>query len=181
MNAPAVLVISCSLNAYSRSRILAQSTVELLQNLGAKAELIDMRDHELPLCDGGGTSNDAAGALQSKIAAADAILLAAPVYNYDLNAVAKNLIESTGSAWEGKPVGFICAAGGRSSYMSPMGLANSLMLDFRCWIIPRFVYSTNADFENDQPSEAIRARVEQLAGAAIGIAQGLEHTRRVAA
>ena len=26
-----------------------------------------------------------------------------------------------------------------------MGLANSLMLDFRCWIVPRFVYVTGAD------------------------------------
>jgi FMN reductase len=37
-----------------------------------------------------------------------------------------------------KVVGFLCAAGGKSSYMSVMRLANSLMLDFRCLIIPHF-------------------------------------------
>ena len=42
--------------------------------------------------------------------AADAILLAVPIYNYDVNAAAKNLVEHTGSAWENKIVGFLAAA-----------------------------------------------------------------------
>ena len=49
-----------------------------------------------------------------------------------------------GRAFTGKPVGFVCAAGGRSSYMAVLGLANSLMLDFRCLIVPRFVASVIA-------------------------------------
>ena len=70
------------------------------------------------------------------------MIVAAPVYNYDVSASAKNMIELTGNAWEDKMVGFLCAAGGMSSYMSVMAYANSLMLDFRCVIIPRFVYAT---------------------------------------
>jgi FMN reductase len=58
--------------------------------------------------------------------------------------------------------------------MSPIGLANNLMLDFRCWIIPRFVYATKADFAGDQVSEVIRARVEQLAATAVAIGRALE-------
>ena len=34
--------------------------------------------------------------------------------------------------------------------MSVMSLANSLMLDFRCIIIPRFVYSTGEAFDGEQ-------------------------------
>ncbi len=56
------------------------------------------------------------------------------------------MIELAGSAWEDKIVGFLCAAGGMSSYMSVMAYANSLMLDFRCVIIPRFVYATGDIF-----------------------------------
>ena len=33
--------------------------------------------------------------------------------------------------------------------MSIMALANSLMLDFRCVIVPRFVYATGRDFAGD--------------------------------
>ena len=49
-----------------------------------------------------------------------------------------------------KIFGFLCAAGGRNSYMSVMSLANSLMLDFRCYIIPKFVYATKNDFNEDK-------------------------------
>ena len=59
------------------------------------------------------------------------------------------MIELTGSAWEDKIVGFLCAAGGMGSYMSVMAYANSLMLDFRCVIIPRFVFATGEGFDGD--------------------------------
>jgi FMN reductase len=48
--------------------------------------------------------------------------------------------------------------------MSIMSLANSLMLDFRCLIIPRFVYVTGADFANGQLANAsTRQRIRHLA------------------
>ena len=178
MKTAAVLVISCSLHPQSRSRRLAEAAVASLRSQGAPVELVDLRDYELPFCDGdAGYSAPSVPALEEQINKASAILLAAPVYNYDLNAAAKNLIELTGDAWEGKPVGFLCAAGGRSSYMSPMGLANNLMLDFRCWIIPRFVYATKADFAGDQVSHVIAARVEQLAATAVAIGRALEQVK----
>jgi len=80
---------------------------------------------------------------------ADGILLATPIYNYDVSAATKNLVELTGKGWEGKVAGFLCTAGGQGSYMSVMALANSLMLDFRTVIVPRFVYATGAAFTSD--------------------------------
>src|SRR5258708_37074377 len=79
--------------------------------------------------------------LSAAIEAADGILIAAPVYNYDVAAATKNMIELTGSAWENKIIAFLCAAGGHASYMSVMAYANSLMLDFRFVIIPQFPFS----------------------------------------
>ncbi|SVA34125.1 uncharacterized protein METZ01_LOCUS86979, partial [marine metagenome] len=52
------LVISCSLRPTSRSRILARRAYECLTTAGHEAELIDLVDHPLPLCDGD-TSYDA--------------------------------------------------------------------------------------------------------------------------
>jgi FMN reductase len=87
-----------------------------------------------------------------------------PIYNYASGASAKNLIELTGSAWSDKVVGFLCAAGGHSSYMSILGLANSLMLDFRCLINPRFVYTDGSAFEGGQITDSeIKKRIEELA------------------
>ena len=62
-----------------------------------------------------------------------------------------------------KIFGFLCAAGGRNSYMSIMSLANSLMLDFRCYVIPKFVYATKNDFEADElVNPDIKIRIKEL-------------------
>ena len=177
--APSVLVVSCSLNTASRSHRLAEAAEAALSDAGARAELLDLREWDLPICDGRDSfSHTSVQPLTAKIADAAAVLLASPVYNYDLNAAAKNLIEMTGSAWEEKPVGFLCAAGGKSSYMSPIGLANSLMFDFRSLIIPRFVYATKQDFETDgRLSDEISARIQQLARAAVDLARALAWVR----
>src|SRR5947208_16170568 len=96
--------------------------------------------------------------------AADGVLVAAPIYNYDVAAAAKNMIELAGSAWENKIVGFLCAAGGMGSYMSVMAYANSLMLDFRCVIIPRFVFATSEGFDGDSITDKkVVRRIETLA------------------
>jgi FMN reductase len=93
--------------------------------------------------------------------------MAAPVYNFYLSAAAKNLIELTGRAWTDKLVGFLCAAGGKSSYMSVMNVANSLMLDFRCLIIPRFVYADGASFQADRITDSdLQRRIVELADTA---------------
>src|SRR5207247_2306932 len=102
--------------------------------------------------------------LSATIEAADGIIIAAPVYNYDVAAATKNMIELTGSAWNDKVVGFLCAAGGMGSYMSVMAYANSLMLDFRCVIIPRFVFATGEAFDGDNLTDKkIARRIELLA------------------
>ena len=159
------LIISSSLNPKSRSRLLALIAFNELKNLGVSVEWLDLADHPIPLCDGDEAYNDSnVKELRDKIQNSKGVLFAVPIYNYDVNAAAKNLIELTGDAWRNKIVGFLCAAGGKQSYMSVMNLANSLMLDFRCLIIPRFVYSVSEDFEVDDMTDSkVKARVNELA------------------
>jgi len=162
------LVISSSLRGGSLSRRLDEMLVE---EFGKEVEHIDLRDYPLPLCDGEAAYADPNVAkLNAKISAARVILVGTPIYNFDANAAVKNLVELTGSAWEDKIVGFLCAAGGHNSYMSIMSLANSLMLDFRCLVIPRFVYATSEDFQGDRdPRPDLVERIQQLAAAAKAI------------
>jgi FMN reductase len=62
--------------------------------------------------------------------------------------------------------------------MSPIGLANSLMFDFRSLIVPRFVYAVKADFEESgDVSDGLRARVERLARSAVDLAAALAWIR----
>ncbi|MBT3342165.1 MAG: NAD(P)H-dependent oxidoreductase [Gemmatimonadetes bacterium] len=167
---PKIVVISGSLHPMSRSRVLARHTVDTLASMQVEADFVDLRDVPMELCDGaGGGKTEAVLALGARIAAAGAVIVSVPIYVYDVNAAIKNLVELTGRSWTDKPVGLLCAAGGRSSYMSVMAFANSLMLDFRCLIVPRFVYATGDDFGDDRTesmhiaSDELRDRLDDLA------------------
>lgn len=171
-----IALISASLSSDSNSRILAREAMRALEQEGQEATLIDLRDYPLPLCDGGeayGHPNVARVAAQ--VRAADAVLIATPIYNYHSTAVVKNLIELTGRAWENKVVGFLCAAGGIGSYMSIMSLANSLMLDFRTIIVPRFVYATGEVFVDGRIENAdVARRVADLARTAARLGRAVK-------
>ena len=159
------LVISTSGNPDSNSRRMARVAFAYLQKKKVDCDWLDISEMDLPLCDADKCYGmPGSKKLSAAIEAADGILVAAPVYNYDFAASAKNMIELTGNAWEDKIVGFLCAAGGMSSYMSVMAYANSLMLDFRTVIIPRFVYATGDSFDGDNISDKkISDRIEQVA------------------
>lgn len=169
------LVISTSGNPDSNSRKMGRFALAHLQKAGVECEWIDTSTINLPICDADKCYTDpAVEKVAASIAAADGILIAAPVYNYDVSASAKNMIELTGKAWTGKIVGFLCAAGEQSSYMSVMSYANSLMLDFRCTIIPRFVYAIGNAFDDDTVTDKkIAKRIEELAGELMRFVRGL--------
>jgi FMN reductase len=162
---PKYLVISTSGNPDSNSRRMGRVAFAHLQQLKVDCAWIDIRKLDLPLCDADkcyGLPNSRK--LSAAIEHADGILVAAPVYNYDVAAAAKNMIELSGSAWDDKIVGFLCAAGGRGSYMSVMAYANSLMLDFRCVIIPRFAFATSDAFDGEHIiDKKITRQIEQVA------------------
>jgi NAD(P)H-dependent FMN reductase len=173
-----ILVVSSSLRSESNSRLLAREARRVLDQDGHAVTLLDLRDHPLPLCDGGSSQDHPSVALIGDLLGrSSAVLVATPIYNYDANAAVKNLIELTGNGWQDKAVGFLCAAGGASSYMSIMSLANCLMLDFRSVIVPRFVYATAEAFDADRiTSPEVTGRVAELARATARLGQLLQHT-----
>lgn len=166
------LVISTSLHPESRSRVLAKRALESLKARGVAAELRDIAPLQLPMCDGGAAyGHPAVAPLAAAIAGAKGVLLAFPVYNYAPAASCKNLIELTGKAWTGKVVGLLAAAGGGNAFMAPLQIANSLMLDFRCVVLPKYVYGAGAAItptaiaDND-----LAGRVDELAGEVVRVA-----------
>ena len=169
------LLFSCSLRDGSRSRVLAEALRAELEGAGEVVEYLDLRDAGLPLCDGDDCYNHpATKALRASVAAAEGIIFATPIYNFQASASAKNIVELGGSMFEGKVVGFLCAAGGRNSYMSVMSLANSLMLDFRCHILPRYVFASKDSFSDGELADAeITERIGELARELVRVSQAL--------
>jgi FMN reductase len=169
------LVVSTSGNPESNSRRMGRLAFAHLQKAKVDCVWLDISEMGLPLCDADACyTQPAAQKLSKAVETADGILIATPVYNYDVSAAAKNMVELTGSAWEDKVAGFLCAAGGMNSYMSVMAFANSLMLDFRTVIIPRFVYATGNAFDGDElKDKKVAQRIEELAAELIRFTQSL--------
>ena len=165
------LVISTSLREGSRSRIMAKA---LSKNLN-EVEFFDLQKNPLPMCDGD-KCYDLPEVIEfrKKIENAKGIIMAIPIYNYNVSSGAKNIIELGGRMLYDKVFGFICAAGGKSSYMSVMSFASSLMIDYRCFIIPKFVYALKSDFnENEITNPDIKERIDELGNDLIRISEAL--------
>ena len=143
-----ITILATSLRDNSNSQKLAQIFEELAQSQSIETQLIDLRELNLPLAGTPGCwEEQTIRKLKEAIDSASHIVFAVPIYCYDVNAAAKNIIELVGRSFTQKVVGFICAAGGSNSYMSVMGMANHLMLDFRSVIVPRFVYTDYTSWE----------------------------------
>ena len=155
------LIVSCSLNKNSKSKILANYASTLYNQ---EIKFLDLQTMDLPFCDGDSCyDNPKVKELSQLVKESKSIIIASPIYMYDLNAAAKNFMELTGRSWTKKVVGFICAAGGKGSYMSVTSYMNSLMLDFRCIVVPRFVYTDGSGFdENYNIKPNIKERIEEL-------------------
>ena len=159
-----VTIIATSLNDASKSQVLAHRFEDLLKAGGTSCERFDLRELELPFAGESGSweAVDAAK-LQKAVEASSHVVFAVPIYCFDVNAAAKNVIELIGRTFTKKIVSFICTAAGSSSYMAAMGLANHLMLDFRSVIVPRFLYVESSDWgDNGALSPAIEERMARL-------------------
>lgn len=146
-----ILIVSASPSATSRSRAMALQCEHRLVQEG----------HAVKVADIAGTDPDCfPDALRADFRQASHVVFAVPIYVYDVPAAVSRLVESlTEQELGDKVVGFLCAAGGHRSYMSIMPFANALMLNFRCWVVPRFVYATPEDFNGQQPLAAIEERL----------------------
>ena len=84
-----------------------------LENSIDNVEFFDLQDNPLPMCDGD-ECYDLPEVLEfrEKVKNADGIIMATPVYNFNVSSGAKNIVELGGSMLYDKIFGFMCAAGG---------------------------------------------------------------------
>jgi NAD(P)H-dependent FMN reductase len=169
-----VLIVSTALRAGSRTSFVATALQSVFAQRGETASVLDLATVNLPLCDGASCFQDAT--VRSATAAvkqARAVVLCFPVYNHQANAAAKNFVEVTNDGWSGKVVGLVANGGTDRSYLAPLSLANSLMVDHRCVIVPRFVFVTPQSFSPQgalPPDGEITSRLTDLASELVHLA-----------
>jgi FMN reductase len=105
------------------------------------------------------------------------IVVATPIYSYDVAPAVRNLVQLTGPAWVRKVVGFMCVAGGPVSYTSVLSLANSLMLDYRSFVLPDFVFASDRSFnqQGQLVNGEVGERIEQLTHTLVRVTEALRN------
>ena len=159
------IIFSTVLNKTSKTAMLAKTIHEELNTINQPNSLIYLDDLDLPMCDGYHCyQHKQVIKLQKQVQQATSVIFCSPIYCYDLNAIAKNLIELIGQQLTDKVAAVAVTAGGSRSYMAPLSFINSLMIDFRCLVIPRFVYVESNQFNNNNTikNSDIKKRISQL-------------------
>ncbi len=142
------LVVSTALKASSKTLGAARAVQRRLEAGGFAVDLADLAAEPLPQCDGSACYQDGnVRAMTQRVKQAALIVICFPVYNYQPNAAAKNFVEVTNEGWKDKVVSFVANAGGDRSYLAPLPLANSLMVDHRCVVVPQFLYLAPAAYD----------------------------------
>ncbi len=119
MARPDILLLCGSRSRPSYTFSLACAVATALDRGGARVRLLDLAEAELPLGDAGGKRSGRAEAavreLESRVQAADAVVLASPVYHNSYSGLLKlalDLLDPT--PFEGKPVGLVSHGNHRS-------------------------------------------------------------------
>jgi NAD(P)H-dependent FMN reductase len=143
------LIVSTALRPGNKTATAARFVETRLASAGVTVDRIDLATESLPMCDGGACYQDErVRKLTVRVKAANLAVVCFPVYNYQPNAAAKNFVEVTNEAWKDKVVMFVANAGGDRSYLAPLPLAGSLMVDHRCVIVPQFLYLPPSAFDS---------------------------------
>ena len=141
------LVVSTALKRGSKTLAAARTVQWRLESDGFSVDLADLAEEPLPQCDGATCyEDDAVKAMIERVMQAALIVICFPVYNYQPNSAAKNFIEVTNEGWKDKVVSFVANAGGDRSYLAPLPLANALMIDHRCVVVPHFLYLSPSSY-----------------------------------
>lgn len=141
------LIISSSLAKSSKSFILCQEVHKRLQKLNVKSEIIDARNFQIKPYHS--IQSEELVHLENKISQADNLIIAMGVHNYSINDSLKIILDNCFKNVEGKFFGILCAAGGDKSYLSTMHLTQICMNEWKMIQLPRIVYASSKDFNNN--------------------------------
>ena len=141
------LIISSSLSKNSKSFILCNSVANNLNSKGVNCTIIDSRN--IPLHHTHSPISIEMERLSMKIKEADNIIIGMGVHCYSLNDSLKTILDTSFVNAKNKFFGILCSAGGEKSYLSTMHLTQICMNEWRMIQLPRVVYATAKDFNND--------------------------------
>ncbi len=133
-----IVGIGGSLRANSYSQIALGMVVRRVEALGAEVEVLDLRQMNLPFCDGGDEYPDYPDVekLQKAVKEADGLILATPEYHGSVSGVLKNALDLMSfEQLDGKVAGVISVLGGQAN-SNALNDLRVIMRWVHAWVIP---------------------------------------------
>lgn len=130
-----------------------------------EADLIDLADYRISFADGRPLDQlgDDTSAVVGRIVAADAVILATPVYRASFTGALKNLLDLTPlEAFSGKPCGIVAMGATQHHYLGVDSHLRAVLAWFGALVAPNSVYLTSSEFVDGQPREAAVTEVREL-------------------
>lgn len=166
-----VLLISFSLNPKSISFKAIQKAYYYLKHKEKEVIFIDIKDYPIDYYDGTDRvlKKRKSRALFNLFNNVQKVIIASPVYNYDVNAVFKNFIDllsvirSKDKDRKKQVIGIICAMGSEKSYTCLLPTLTNLQFALGFYLLPKIVMCTSKDFnENDDIEDSLKVRIQEL-------------------
>ncbi len=128
-----------SLSDTSYTRMTVRLALEGAEDAGATTDLIDLRELELPFCDGSDDEDypEDVFALRERVGRADGIILGTPEYHGGYSGVLKNALDLMGfDEFEGKMLGLVAVSGGSMGGLAPMNALRDVGRALHAWVVP---------------------------------------------
>lgn len=144
----------------------------------ASVEILNLAETPIEICDGRPLDayGEATRRAVARVAAAEAVLIAAPVYRASFPGVLKNLLDvAPVEALCGKPVGIVAMGGSPHHYLAVDSQLRPVLAWFGALVAPTAVYLTGGDFRDGQlVSDTARQDLSALAETLIALARRLD-------
>ncbi|HVC53946.1 MAG TPA: NADPH-dependent FMN reductase [Stellaceae bacterium] len=145
---------------------------------GAAVDILNLAETRAEICDGRPLDayDSATRDAVARVGAAQAVLIAAPVYRASIPGVLKNLLDIVPvDGLQAKPVGVVAMGGSPHHYLAVDGHMRLVLAWFGALVAPTCVYLTGGDFKDGQlASETARKDLASLTGTLLVLAQRLD-------
>ena len=143
-------------------------------------EILNLAETPIDICDGRPLDSYSGTTRQvvARIAAADAVLIGAPVYRASYPGVLKNLLDIVPvEALQNKPLGIVAMGGSPHHYLAVDTQLRQVLAWFGALVAPTSVYVTGGDFRDGKlASEPARMDLVALTSTLITLARQLDPT-----
>jgi len=136
---PTVAAVVGSLRAESTTRVAVERALAAAEVAGARTDLLDLRQFELPLYDADDRDAGDAPELRRRIREADAVILGSPIYHGTIASPLKTALDYCGfDEFEDTLTGIVVTAGGRFPTPAILHLRTAVRW-VRGWVHPTHV------------------------------------------